>query len=129
MYICLHKGVITLYRIVILINQRRLNLYQDDQLVHSYPVGVGKIATQTPTGNYYIINKVPYPNSYPGGPLSPYGTYWLGLSRPGYGIHGTNNPASIGKRVSKGCIRLYNEDVNELASLVSIGTPVTILEM
>lgn len=84
------------------------------------------MVTRTPTGNYVIVNKVPYPYSWPGGPLSPYGTLWMGLSRPGYGIHGTNRPASIGKMVSKGCIRMYNRDVEDLSRRVSIGTPVTI---
>jgi lipoprotein-anchoring transpeptidase ErfK/SrfK len=97
-------------------------------LIRSYPIGIGKILTQTPTGTYRIINKVPYPYSYPGGPLTPYGTYWLGLSRPGYGIHGTNRPSSIGKRVSRGCIRLFNKNVEELARIVKIGTPVIIRE-
>jgi len=50
----------------------------------------------------------------------------MGLSQPHYGIHGTNNPASIGTAASNGCIRMYNEDVNELFNLVSVGTPVTI---
>jgi lipoprotein-anchoring transpeptidase ErfK/SrfK len=83
---------------------------------------------QTPTGTYRIINKVPYPYSRPGGPLTPYGTLWMGLSRRGYGIHGTNNPASIGKRVSKGCIRMYNRDVEDLSRRVPIGTTVVIRE-
>lgn len=113
-------------QIVIILSQFRLHLYDGGKLVRSYPIGIGKIATQTPVGNYRIINKVPYPYSYPGGPLSPYGTYWMGLSRPGYGIHGTNRPSSIGKRVSKGCVRMYNRDVEDLARRVSIGTPVSI---
>ncbi|CCF15163.1 putative L,D-transpeptidase YkuD domain protein [Brevibacillus laterosporus GI-9] len=50
----------------------------------------------------------------------------MGLSKPHYGIHGTNNPASIGKYVSHGCIRMYNRDVETLAKLVPIGTPVYI---
>jgi lipoprotein-anchoring transpeptidase ErfK/SrfK len=50
----------------------------------------------------------------------------MGLSRPHYGIHGTNRPSSIGKRVSKGCIRMYNRDVENLARYVGIGTPVII---
>lgn len=50
----------------------------------------------------------------------------MGLSKPHYGIHGTNNPSSIGKNVSHGCIRMYNRDVLELASKVPIGTKVVI---
>ena len=47
---------------------------------------------------------------------------WTGLSNPHYGINGTSNPASIGKNVSRGCIRMFNHDVLELSSRVPIGT-------
>lgn len=114
------------YSIRISIAKLRLDLYDASTRVRSFPVALGKIATSTPRGDFTIINKVPYPDSYPGGPLSVFGTYWLGLSQPHYGIHGTNDPSSIGKYVSHGCIRMYNVDVNTLASLVSIGTPVRI---
>jgi lipoprotein-anchoring transpeptidase ErfK/SrfK len=59
-------------------------------------------------------------------PGGPFGVFWMGLSKPHYGIHGTNDPSSIGKMVSHGCIRMYNEDVIALSQLVSIGTRVTI---
>lgn len=114
------------YNIRISIEQLRLDLFDGTRLVRSFPVALGKIATSTPRGDFTIINKVPYPNSYPGGPLTAFGTYWLGLSKPHYGIHGTNNPSSIGKYVSRGCIRMYNQDVEALARLVPIGTPVRI---
>lgn len=114
-------------RIVVNRNQFRLYLYRNNRLIKSYPVAIGTIATQTPPGTYRIINKVPYPYSYRGGRIGVYGTFWLGLSRPGYGIHGTNRPSSIGKRISRGCIRMFNKDVEDLARRVSIGTPVTIL--
>lgn len=114
------------YLIRISLSRRRLSLYNNGRLMKTYPVGVGKIATQTPSGNFIIVSKVPYPYSHPGGPLSVFGTMWMGLSKPHYGIHGTNNPSSIGKFVSHGCIRMYNRDVNELARLVPIGTPVQI---
>lgn len=114
------------YNIRISIAHLRLDLFDGNHLVRSFPVALGKIATATPNGDFTIINKVPYPDSYPGGPLSVFGTFWLGLSKPHYGIHGTNNPSSIGKYVSHGCIRMYNQDVNELASIVPIGTPVRI---
>nr|WP_019120418.1 L,D-transpeptidase [Brevibacillus massiliensis] len=121
-------NVIPSYRIRISISKLQLYLYDGDRLVRSFPVALGKIATATPRGDFTIVNKVPYPNSYPGGPLSAFGTMWMGLSKPHYGIHGTNNPASIGKYVSHGCIRMYNQDVEALARLVPIGTPVSIRE-
>jgi len=114
------------YHIRISLSKRRLSLFDRSKLVKVYPVGVGKIATQTPRGDFVIINKVPYPNSYKGGPLTVFGTFWLGLNKPHYGIHGTNRPSSIGKYVSNGCIRMYNKDVEELARYVKIGTPVKI---
>ena len=54
-------------------------------------------------------------------------TRWLGLSKPQYGIHGTNNPASIGTMASLGCVRMYNRDVEELFPQVSVGTTVEII--
>lgn len=107
------------YSINVNVSTRRLTLYRDGNVVKSYPVGIGKMLTPTPTGTYSIINKAPNPGG-------PFGVMWMGLSKPHYGIHGTNNPSSIGKVVSHGCIRMFNEDVLQLARLVPIGTPVTI---
>jgi lipoprotein-anchoring transpeptidase ErfK/SrfK len=107
------------YRIVIDLSDRKLLLYNGETLVRTYPVGIGTIATATPSGRLRIVNKSPHPGG-------PFGAYWLGLSKPHYGIHGTNDPSSIGKRVSHGCVRMYNQDVTELAKLVPIGTTVTI---
>ncbi|MBP1153803.1 MULTISPECIES: L,D-transpeptidase [unclassified Paenibacillus] len=107
------------YRIIVDLSTRQLHLLNDNIVVHSYPVAIGKILTQSPVGEYTIINKAPNPGG-------PFGAFWMGLSRPHYGIHGTNNPASIGQAVSHGCIRMYNSDVLALARLVPIGTRVTI---
>lgn len=107
------------YRIIVDLSDRRLHLLDDNTVVRSFPVGIGKVATQTPIGEYRIINKQPNPGGA-------YGAYWMGLSRPHYGIHGTDRPSSIGKLVSRGCIRLHNDDVVLLARLVPVGTRVTI---
>lgn len=107
------------YRIIVDLSQRMLHLLEGDRVIHSYPIAIGKILTQSPVGEYRIVNKVPHPGG-------PFGAFWMGLSRPHYGIHGTNNPASIGHAVSHGCIRMYNEDVLALARLVPVGTRVTI---
>lgn len=101
--------------------QHKLKLYNGDRLIKAYPIATGKILSPTPEGTYSIINK----QNNPGGP---YGVLWMGLSKPHYGIHGTNNPSSIGKNTSKGCIRMYNHDVLELSSYVPIGTKVYIHE-
>lgn len=108
------------YSIVISLSARQLRLYQNGKPIRTYPIGVGKTSTPTPIGNFHIVNKRPNPGG-------PFGAMWLGLSAPHYGIHGTNNPASIGGLVSKGCIRLHNHHVRELAGFVGIGTPVRIM--
>lgn len=106
-------------RIIIDLSDRKLHLLEGNTVLRSYPVGIGRILNETPTGEYRIVNR----QANPGGP---YGRYWLGLSRPHYGIHGTNRPESIGHRVSKGCVRMYNEDVMDLQRRIEIGTRVTI---
>lgn len=108
------------YRIVINRDERKLYLYDGGRLVKEYPVGLGRSGLETPLGQWKIVNK----QYNPGGP---FGTRWMGLSIPGYGIHGTNNPSSIGSYVSHGCIRMHNKDVEELFNKVPIGTLVTIV--
>ncbi|WP_423409875.1 L,D-transpeptidase family protein [Heyndrickxia sp. MSNUG] len=108
------------YYITVSLKNRRLTLYRSGQIVKTYPVGIGKMLTQTPVGEFVIVNR----ESNPGGP---YGVMWLSLSKRGYGIHGTNNPSSIGKEVSKGCIRMQNRDVLEVARQVPNGTRVMII--
>jgi len=107
------------YSIIVSLINRRLYLLKDGEVIKTYPVGIGKMVTATPTGTFKIINKAPNPGG-------PYGAMWMGLSKPHYGIHGTNDPLSIGKYVSKGCIRMYNPDVIALSKIVSIGTTVVI---
>jgi len=62
----------------------------------------------------------------PPGPNNPVGTAWIGLSRPGYGIHGTPHPEDVGRTESHGCFRLANWNAEHLADLVSVGTPVVV---
>lgn len=107
------------YLLTISLNARTLSSYRRGSFVKTYPVAIGKPATPSPIGTFSIVNK--YLN--PGGP---YGTRWMGLSIKGYGIHGTNNPASIGTKASNGCIRMFNQDVNELFKQVPLGTTVKI---
>ncbi|TLS52663.1 L,D-transpeptidase [Paenibacillus antri] len=107
------------YRIIVDLSDRQLYLLDGDIVKRGFPVGIGRMVSRTPTGEYKIINK----QSNPGGP---YGAFWMGLSKPTYGIHGTNDPSSIGREVSLGCIRMHNKDVLELSSLVPVGTRVTI---
>ncbi len=111
--------------IVIHVDTERLTLtvYVDGKPYKTYPVAVGrpKSTTLTPVGEWRVVHKS---TNWGGG----FGTRWLGLNVPWgiYGIHGTNNPASIGTRASAGCIRMFNHDVEELYEWVPLGTRVII---
>lgn len=107
------------YSIRVSTKQRKLTLLKNGEEVKTYPIAVGKMLSATPIGKFVIINKAPNPGG-------PFGTMWMSLSKKSYGIHGTNNPSSIGKAVSKGCIRMYNKDVEELAKTIPVGTRVII---
>jgi len=115
-------------RIVISILDRKLALIERGQVVKVYATAVGAAASPTPTGTYKIAQRVPNPTWYgPAGQVvgpgkgNPVGTRWMGLSRKGYGIHGTNKPQSIGLRSSHGCIRMRNRDVEDLFERVAVG--------
>jgi L,D-transpeptidase ErfK/SrfK len=111
-------------------------------------VGIGREGWETPAGVATVISKAreptwyppasvraehaemgdPLPAVVPPGPDNPLGDYVLGLSLPGYLIHGTNKPPGVGMRVSHGCVRLYPEDIEALYGQVPIGTPVRIID-
>ncbi|MDT8859821.1 L,D-transpeptidase family protein [Alkalihalobacillus sp. MEB130] len=107
------------YSINVSLSNRTLTLMLHDQIQKVYPVAVGRVLHETPVGDFIIINKAPNPGG-------PFGTMWMSLSKKHYGIHGTNDPESIGHYVSRGCIRMFNQDVEELARTVPIGTAVFI---
>lgn len=114
-------------RVVVSIPDRKLAVIEDGEVVTVFPVAVGKAATPSPVGTFTIVNRVANPTYYkPGkvvapGAANPVGTRWIGLSEKGYGIHGTDNPASIGFAKSHGCIRLRNQDVERLFDRVRTG--------
>ena len=117
-------------RIVVSIPDRKLALLHGDRIVKVYDVAVGKRSTPSPQGAFKVVNRMAHPTWYgpdgpvPAGKANPLGTRWMGLSTKGYGIHGTNVPASIGKAASHGCIRMRNQDVEELFELVAVGVAV-----
>jgi L,D-transpeptidase ErfK/SrfK len=122
-------------RIVINVAARILSLYDGDALVKQYPIAIGKPSTPSPVGDYQVVDKEVNPWWYPttpgmqpvpSGPDNPLGYRWIGFTNV-YGVHGTNAPWSIGTSSSKGCIRMHEEDVEELFPKVSIGTPVSII--
>lgn len=120
--------------IVVNLPARTLYWYVNGELVRAFPVAIGKVSTVTPVGGYKVQLKAVHPwwqppNGAPvvaPGPANPLGTRWIQFNG-GYGIHGNNNPASIGQVVSAGCIRMYKEDVEWLYEQVAVGTPVHVI--
>jgi lipoprotein-anchoring transpeptidase ErfK/SrfK len=114
-------------RVVVSIPDRKLALLENDRVVGIFPVAVGASVSPSPVGTFTIVNRVSNPTYYkPGkivgpGRTNPIGTRWIGLSAKGYGIHGTDAPASIGFAKSHGCIRLRNQDVEQLFARVRSG--------
>jgi lipoprotein-anchoring transpeptidase ErfK/SrfK len=118
-------------------SENRLTYYFYNIPIRSFPVATGKSEADTPTGTYGVVMMVKNPwylkNNIPGGdPENPLGVRWIGLDVPGtdgskYGIHGTNQPQSIGTHASAGCVRMRNEDVTWLYEHVHIGTLVEIV--
>jgi lipoprotein-anchoring transpeptidase ErfK/SrfK len=122
----------TTYRLVVDRGALRLTLWKGCERLATYPVAVGKPSTPTPAGTFYL-DALMKPRS----PDTVYGEYAYGLS--GYsnviktwrwggviGLHGTNDPASIGHPVSHGCIRLQNQDIAALVRILPLGTPIAI---
>jgi lipoprotein-anchoring transpeptidase ErfK/SrfK len=126
MFICPYQDYLRMlrvqYRITINLNEKHLYLIRDGKIFKSYPVAIGKPTSLTPKGTFKIENVA----VNPGGP---FGVRWLGLDAPygDYGIHGTNNPSSIGKAISNGCIRMHNKDILDLVKYVWVGTVVKIV--
>lgn len=112
-----------------------LVLTLDGKFFKRYRVSTGTNAG-TPAGVFKIVDKIEHPTWFPSGGRSiPYGdpgnllgTHWLALDRPGYGLHGTWEPESIGSQSSAGCVRLLNEEIEELYTILPKGTVVTIVE-
>lgn len=113
----------------------RLQVWVDDLLRGCYPVAIGRPSRPTPVGTYRIVARYLNPTWYPPeggppvppGPDNPLGSRFLALSLAGYGLHGTNAPGSIGRAVSRGCVRLSEEDVALLWRWAYRGLPVRIV--
>ena len=119
--------------IVVSLEDRKLALVEDGAVKKIYSVAVGKPSTPSPVGTFTIERRVMNPTySHNGkvvapGPGNPVGTRWMGLSIRGYGIHGTNEPHSIGKAASHGCIRMAKADLEEFYLLVQVGDTVELV--
>lgn len=138
-----HRGIV--------INLSQMRLFYFLPKLHrvcTYPVGIGQVNWATPQGKLFIMQKIKNPvwivpdtilayrkkngdpihKVMPSGPDNPLGYFALRLSRPTYLIHGTNDPGSIGRRSSAGCIHLFANDIQELFSMVHLKTPVRIID-
>jgi lipoprotein-anchoring transpeptidase ErfK/SrfK len=119
-----------------------LRLYDHLRLAHTYTIAVGRAGLETPPGLHHILDKqvnpawhVPHSSwagslagkVIPPGPDDPLVARWMAIDGQGDGIHGTNEPASIGSAASHGCIRMLIPDVIQLYSLTPLGTPVYVL--
>jgi len=119
-------------RVLVSIPDKKLAVVEDGRVLKVYPIAVGASSSPTPTGQMRIISKVIAPTYchhgqiIPPGKSNPLGSRWLGLSKSGYGIHGTNVPSSIGKAASHGCIRMRKRDLEELFALVQVDDVVEI---
>jgi lipoprotein-anchoring transpeptidase ErfK/SrfK len=122
----------------------------DDKPIAHFPVSIGSTAEKRPAGELHVVTAAANPNFtfdpatfpespearelreqgrkliLPPGPNNPVGIAWIGLDRPGYGIHGTPSPERVGRAESHGCFRLANWDARTLLLLVRIGTPVQV---
>jgi lipoprotein-anchoring transpeptidase ErfK/SrfK len=121
-------------------------LDQSGALLAFFPATVGSEEKPTPTGSFKVISadanpiyrynpeykfkdvKSRRPFTINPGPNNPVGSYWIGLSAEGYGIHGTPNPSKVSKAESHGCVRLTNWDAALLGSNVKKGTPVVFVD-
>jgi lipoprotein-anchoring transpeptidase ErfK/SrfK len=122
------------YRIKVEVGAHRITVTKAGEIILQEPAGIGTSQTPTPGGVFYVKELLQPPN-----PNGAYGPYAYGLS--GYsnvltsfaggdgviGIHGTNDPSSLGKDASHGCIRMSNEGITRLAQILPLGTPVEIL--
>lgn len=119
-------------QIVVSIPDRKLAVLENGAILRIFPVAVGAAVSPSPVGQFEIVSRLANPTYYhagvvvPPGSGNPIGPRWIGLDRKGYGIHGTNQPRSIGHAASHGCIRLRNQQIEQLYEMVRVGDTVEI---
>ena len=124
--------------------ERILTLKDGDRLVATFPITPGSETLPTPPGKWRIVGITTMPTfrwdegvlnhgirtenffMLPSGPNNPVGVAWCALSKAGIGIHGTNQPETIGRASSHGCMRVANWDVIRLTKQITSGIPVII---
>jgi lipoprotein-anchoring transpeptidase ErfK/SrfK len=134
--------------VVIHLSDRYLEAFDDQtNLIVHFPCSIAKRVDKRPVGELHVVVIIQNPNYtvdpelFPGsdelqaighklilppGPKNPVGIAWVGLDKPGYGIHGTPNPQEVGRTESHGCFRLANWDAEYLSQLVWVGMPVEV---
>lgn len=124
----------TPFSIIVDKSQNTMVLKTDEEMLKTYDVATGA-NNSTPVGTFKIVNKLPHPTWFKAGTVVPagspeniLGSRWLGFDLAGYGIHGTTDPQSLGRQVTQGCVRMSNSDVEELYSIIPVGTEVTIVD-
>lgn len=122
------------FSILVYKSQNLLFLKTDEEIIKTYVVSTGK-NNSTPVGAFKITSKLLNPTWFKAGAVVPasspdniLGTRWMGFDLAGYGIHGTTEPQNLGKQVTQGCVRMSNQDVEELYTIIPLGTEVTIVE-
>lgn len=125
-------------QVVVELGDRKISVYRHHEVIKQYLVAIGQTEWETPEGTFQVIQKNEYPDwQHPitgevipaGRKQNPLGSRWIGFlsSQDGeIGFHGTNEESLIGEAISHGCIRMLNEDVEDLFTYVEVGTPVTV---
>lgn len=136
-----HRVFSAKFSLLISKSRNDLLVMMNDRFFKRYRVGTGKFG-RTPVGSFKIDTKQKKPDWWPSGRRVPYGdkenilgTRWMAIEATGdtpdasgYGIHGTWDNTTIGQSVSRGCVRMRNADVEELYTLLPVGTRITIIE-
>ena len=129
------------------LSRREVSVFDfNGKMIALFPCSIAREREKRPSGELSVVSVVKKPDYlydpqlfipgtkktaklvFPAGPNCPVGTTWIGLSLQGYGIHGTPMPERIGEAASHGCFRLANWNAERLAALVSVGTPVFVVE-
>jgi len=118
--------------VIISIPDRKLVVMENGAVIQVFSIAVGASVSPSPVGTFTIASRLTSPTYYhagvviPPGKDNPLGPRWVGFNKPGYGIHGTNAPTSVGKAASHGCIRMRNRDIVQFFTLVNVGDSVEI---
>ena len=122
------------FNLVVDKSQNTLILKEGEEVLKTYVVSTG-LNNSTPVGVFKVTDKLVNPTWYKSGAVVPsgspqnvLGTRWIGLTQKGYGIHGTTEPEKLGQQVTAGCVRMRNDEVEELFGFVIPGTEVTIVD-